>query len=132
MIKNRDKRLLCYALTHPGMIPTMWSFGTGFKRAIKKSYLRQDNLASPPVVVVIRPTYRCNSKCIMCNIWKEHGIQLSGSGSTDLGNELSLENFKTFISEIAWFRPHIHFSGGEPLLRRDIFELIKFSSAKIF
>lgn len=63
--------------------------------------------------VIISITKRCNSHCRMCE------IPVSGAP------ELSTDEVRKFIGEVALFHPRsLVFSGGEPLLRSDIFDLI--------
>ncbi len=65
--------------------------------------------------VVISITNRCNLKCRMCD------IPLTAT------EELSTEKWKGVITDSASLGAKtIVFSGGEPLLREDIFELIRF------
>lgn len=62
-------------------------------------------------------TKRCNLNCVHC--YRESGIDV------DTSNELTTEEGKNLIAEIkrAGFRMLI-LSGGEPLLRDDIFEMV--------
>jgi AdoMet-dependent heme synthase len=67
---------------------------------------------------VIWVTYRCNLDCRMCNQWKT-GLDASAQ-------ELSTREWFSFIDSVK--RMHaavIVITGGEPLLREDIFEIIK-------
>lgn len=67
--------------------------------------------------IIISITNRCNLRCRMCQ------IPFSGNGNT----EMPTENLKNLISDAVTLHPSsIVFSGGEPLLRGDIFELIAF------
>ncbi|MFH1440438.1 MAG: radical SAM protein [Candidatus Omnitrophota bacterium] len=65
-------------------------------------------------------TYRCQCDCYYC-----------GSDIYDKNKpEFSLDNFKNVIKEISnlpYFFICVSFTGGEPLLREDIFELINFT-----
>ena len=65
-----------------------------------------------PIDAVIAPTYKCNSRCAMCNIWQ---IQEP--------DELGLEYFKRLPKSLRY----INISGGEPFLYRDLVELVKIS-----
>ena len=56
-------------------------------------------------------TYRCNSRCQMCYIWKN---------PTDPKEEVSLET----LSKLPGGFDNLNVSGGEPTLRRDLPELI--------
>ncbi|MBU1727498.1 MAG: radical SAM protein [Candidatus Omnitrophica bacterium] len=61
-------------------------------------------------------TWKCNSKCVTCSIWKipEAGI-----------NDLSVEEIDRF-SRSRYFRntEYVTFSGGEPTLRADLPEIV--------
>lgn len=71
-------------------------------------------------VVVWNITNRCNLNCIHCYA-KANTRKI----------ELSTEDCKKIINELAEFRvPLILFSGGEPLLREDIFELAKYAKER--
>lgn len=65
--------------------------------------------------VIISITDRCNSKCKMCDIPAEKTKELSSSQWKQVIRDASLIGAQTIV-----------FSGGEPLLREDIFELIDF------
>ncbi|NQT49956.1 radical SAM protein [Candidatus Kuenenbacteria bacterium] len=63
-----------------------------------------------PVDAVVAVTYRCNSRCIMCNIWQ-------------------IKDFPEMAPEVYLHLPKslkdINVSGGEPFLRKDLPEIIK-------
>ncbi len=63
-----------------------------------------------PIDCVLAVTYRCNSRCTMCDIWKLKEIR-----------ELGLEYYKKIPASLR----DINVSGGEPFLRQDIVELVK-------
>lgn len=70
-------------------------------------------------VVVWNMTRRCNLKCIHC---------YSSSRNIRYKNELTMDEGKNLISDLAAFRsPVILFSGGEPLMREDLPELAGFA-----
>ncbi|HIJ67080.1 MAG TPA: radical SAM protein [Planctomycetes bacterium] len=67
-------------------------------------------------IVVYNCTFRCNLKCLHC---------YSASEAAKSADELSTAQAKDLISQIADFGcPVVLFSGGEPLMRGDLFELI--------
>jgi 12,18-didecarboxysiroheme deacetylase len=67
-------------------------------------------------VVVWNVGRRCNLRCVHC---------YSGSGDRQYEGELTTAEGKALIGDLADFRvPVILFSGGEPLMRPDILELI--------
>ena len=68
-------------------------------------------------VVVWNCTRTCNLKCMHC---------YADSDSKKYEGELSTKEAKTFIKDLHEFRvPVILFSGGEPLVREDLFDLIQ-------
>jgi len=62
--------------------------------------------------LTIISTYRCNSKCQMCYIWKN---------PTDQKEEVSLET----LAKLPGGFDNLNVSGGEPTLRRDLGELVE-------
>lgn len=80
------------------------------------SHLLQFSKDKKPVVV-FNCTQRCNLKCVHC---------YSHSENKSYADELSTSDAKALIEDLADFGvPVILFSGGEPLMRSDIFELIE-------
>ena len=76
--------------------------------------LMQFSSVSSPLVVW-NMTRRCNLKCLHCYITAE---------DKNYSGELTLTQAKTMIDDLAKIKiPVLLFSGGEPLLRKDIFEL---------
>jgi Fe-coproporphyrin III synthase len=74
-------------------------------------------------VVVWNMTKRCNLKCIHC--------YAQAKEETYAGSELSTDEGKKLIDDLAGFgSPVILFSGGEPLLREDLPELIGYATQK--
>ncbi|MBN1577536.1 MAG: 12,18-didecarboxysiroheme deacetylase [Chitinispirillaceae bacterium] len=85
------------------------------------SHLLQFSADKKPVVVW-NCTRRCNLRCVHCY---SHSQDLQYSG------EMSNEEAKRFIDGLGDFGvPVLLFSGGEPLLRRDLFELITYTRNK--
>jgi len=80
------------------------------------SHLLQFSSDKKPVVVW-NVTRRCNLKCVHC---------YSQSEDRNYPNELSFEGGTALIDDLAEFgSPVVLFSGGEPLIRRDILDLIR-------
>jgi MoaA/NifB/PqqE/SkfB family radical SAM enzyme len=70
-------------------------------------------------IVVWNCTRKCNLHCVHC---------YSSASDKDPTEVLSTRQAKSFICDLADFGvPVILFSGGEPLLRNDIFELASFA-----
>ncbi len=73
-----------------------------------------------PALGTLMVTYRCNFHCAMCDMPLKAATK-TRSGET----EFSTERFKEIIREFATLGiPGIGFTGGEPLLREDIFDLL--------
>ncbi len=63
-------------------------------------------------LVIFYPTSRCNSRCVSCDWWKQ-----SGAG------DLSLEEIESVAASVADLGTRlVVFSGGEPLLRPEVFD----------
>lgn len=79
------------------------------------------NEVSSPGIVFWETTTACNLRCVHC--------RRETPGATAARDELSTVQARGFLSELAsWDKPLVIFSGGEPLLRSDIFELLKFAN----
>ncbi len=63
-----------------------------------------------PVDAVIAITYRCDSRCNMCNIWR-----------LPPGEELSPDEYRRLPATLR----DVNISGGEPFLRDDIVEIVR-------
>jgi 12,18-didecarboxysiroheme deacetylase len=86
------------------------------------SHLLQFSADKKPVVVW-NMTKRCNLKCVHCYARAE--------GEAYKGKELSTEEGKRLIDDLAAFGcPVMLFSGGEPVLREDLPELISYAVEK--
>lgn len=73
-------------------------------------------------VIVWNCTRRCNLRCLHC---------YSHSEDKAYGNELTTEQGRALIDDLARFgAPVLLFSGGEPLARRDLFELARHAVAQ--
>lgn len=65
-----------------------------------------------PILNIIL-TRRCNARCITCEYWRG-----------DAGEELTLEDYRSLLEELSELEPYaVALTGGEPLLRRDVFAL---------
>ncbi len=75
-----------------------------------------------PLVVSWNITRKCNLKCSHCYI---------NATSNELTGELNTEESKRLIDQIAEVsRPLLILSGGEPLLRKDVYELVRYGTEK--
>lgn len=75
------------------------------------------DLAAIPRVLAVEITRRCNLRCIHCR-----------AASTEEAPEgrLDISDYRTFFSDVASFsKPVVILTGGEPLLRPDVFEIAR-------
>ncbi|MFH1234316.1 MAG: radical SAM protein [Candidatus Diapherotrites archaeon] len=84
------------------------------KKAALAGALARPNLgiSGKPYKLIYAVTYKCNMKCKQCLIWKKKPR-----------NELSLGEIESFFRNsqgLCW----VDLTGGEPALRKDIFEII--------
>jgi Fe-coproporphyrin III synthase len=85
------------------------------------SHLLQFSADKKPVIVW-NMTRRCNLKCVHC---------YSNSADIDYPDELTTQEGKKLIDDLAQFgSPVILFSGGEPLIRKDLLELAQYATDK--
>jgi Fe-coproporphyrin III synthase len=91
-----------------------------YHRESKKlpSHLLQFSADKRPVIVW-NMTRRCNLRCIHC---------YSSSQNIDYPDELTTEEARTMIRDLAAFgAPVLLFSGGEPLMRKDLPDLAQYA-----
>jgi radical SAM peptide maturase, mycofactocin system len=74
-----------------------------------------------PICLTWELTYACNLECVHC---------LSSSGRRD-PRELTTDEAKAVLDELHRLQVfYINIGGGEPMIRRDFFELVEYSIAK--
>jgi radical SAM protein with 4Fe4S-binding SPASM domain len=82
----------------------------------QSDHLRYGNRDSVGPIVVYNCTSRCNLRCLHC---------YAASDSTRRDTELSTAQAKKLLTDVLEVNaPVVLFSGGEPLLRPDLFELL--------
>lgn len=116
------KKYINTALSNPLSVP--WKLFNILRRRFPVDYWLLNGWSFPPEMITILITKRCNFSCPGCS-----------SGSPEYtknykGEELGTEGFKKIIDKVAWFKPGIYFCGGEPTLREDLYELIKYAKNK--
>jgi MoaA/NifB/PqqE/SkfB family radical SAM enzyme len=67
-----------------------------------------------PTMVNIKATYKCNSRCTMCNLWK-----LYKKDDSRLKDEMTYSEFVSFMEQSPFIQD-ILISGGEPYMADDI------------
>lgn len=66
-----------------------------------------------PKKVLINLTYKCNSRCVMCNIWKRKKTK-----------EIGIQNWKKIVTDKLFKKIKvITFSGGEAMLQKDFLKI---------
>jgi MoaA/NifB/PqqE/SkfB family radical SAM enzyme len=65
-----------------------------------------------PLNLVVSLSYRCNSRCKTCNVWRKSA------------DELTTEEWRAIFGKIGHTPYYLTFSGGEPFLRDDIAEIV--------
>jgi len=64
-------------------------------------------------ILIFFPTARCNSHCVSCDWWKADGA-----------GDLSLDEIRALTDQLPALRTRlVSFSGGEPTVRRDVYEI---------
>jgi len=67
-----------------------------------------------PTILFFPVTYRCNSHCVMCNIWQHSG------------GELTLDQIDRMLDDPLFGSiEHVTLTGGEPTLRRDLGQIAR-------
>src|SRR5205085_9184121 len=84
-----------------------------------------------PYVISWNLTYRCNLACEHCYLDAGGKPEIHDGAFADR-SELPTDGCFRIIDEIASFAPDclLILTGGEPLLRRDIVEIIRYGAAK--
>lgn len=88
-----------------------------WKPFAKKGLSDMSNFKSLPLAVLLEVTHRCPLKCVYCS----NPVQLMDSKS-----ELNTPTWFAILDEAAKIGVlQVHFSGGEPMARNDIFDLVE-------
>ncbi len=93
-----------------------------YNRLLQEVELRTGISCSKPSEVWLKLTERCNCRCEMCDIWKQNR---SSEG------ELTTQDWKNVLLGLRqWLgKKHIWFTGGEPFLRKDCIDLIRYGNS---
>lgn len=91
------------------------------REALKLYECWKNNVSCGPNFVELLISSRCNSRCVMCNVWKLllHNPEI-------VEKEVTLEQYQELFKELsAMGVKSIVLSGGEPTMRRDIIDIIR-------
>ncbi|NTW00793.1 MAG: radical SAM protein [Oscillochloris sp.] len=98
----------------------MYGLDVAIAEAVELRRAVADHRAYRPLYVKIKLIFGCNLRCTMCGHWRTHRPA-----------PLSVARLHTLIDELADLGCRkIHFSGGEPLLRPQVPELIAHASGR--
>ena len=78
-----------------------------------------------PTNAVLEITSRCNLRCEFCWLWGESGV-----GKKYAKEEMSTEEVKNVIDSLPATCYLVYIAGGEPFIRKDILEIIKYTKSK--
>lgn len=95
-----------------------WHLSHKRNRLIQELGLRVGKPLGKPTQIYLKITHRCRTQCVMCNIWQTPNRP---------AEELSTEQWKTVLDDLReWMGPYeVWFIGGEPFVRRDIYEILE-------
>ncbi|MGD8623346.1 MAG: radical SAM protein [Anaerolineae bacterium] len=79
----------------------------------------------PPKTLVLYVTYRCNSRCVMCGIWRR-GDDYPQAGELLPHQLAGILNDRLFADV-----EHLNINGGEPSLRHDLADLVQVAIEKL-
>ena len=65
-----------------------------------------------PFSVVVSISYRCNSKCRTCDVWRKPN------------DDMTVEEWDKVFAGLGRTPFYITFTGGEPFLRKDLDEMV--------
>jgi len=98
-----------------------WLKGFGLMmRGIEKFGIRQPFTPAAPFEIVWNVTYSCNLKCAHC-------YENAGAPRPELSTEEARQVIDRFSNLSGTGLPALSFSGGEPLTRKDFFELLTYA-----
>lgn len=98
------------------------NFGDSLRYAKGSHGQRHGAVSGMGPVVAWNITRTCNLKCVHC---------YSNSDAKQYSGELTTEEAKRFIDDCAAFKvPVLLLSGGEPLIRPDVFEIVEHAKSK--
>ena len=121
------ERIVFYLKNSPQKIPGFFKLAYR-TRILKASQLRRSGQnAQLPPLMTLTVNKRCNLRCVQCWEWGKNGAFLNETPET-LRDELSTREWLSLIDEASAWKPYLYFIGGEPLLRKDICELISAAS----
>ena len=116
-------------MRYPQKAWSLWNYVFARHASVKAYSEGRDTEAPLPGTILIRITSRNNLRPTCCGKWAEVWNRDKQKGGS-FDKELTTQEWKGFIEDASRWRPYIFIEGGEPLLRKDIVELVRFISSK--
>jgi radical SAM protein with 4Fe4S-binding SPASM domain len=113
------------AVTRPGY--ALDAFQKRLKSAV--TYKLCNGYSAYPETISLFLTYRCNLRCKMCGQWGEKGSS-HAYPPEELKKQLSVDDIRRLLDNVASFRPAITLFGGEPLIYAELPEVIRMIKAR--
>lgn len=121
MIPRRNIiRALSKAAAQPGY--ALEAFHKRFKSSV--TYKFCNGYSAYPETISLFITYMCNLRCRMCGQWGEKGSS-HAYASDELKKQLSIDDIRRLLDDVAGFSPSITLFGGEPLIYPDLPDVIR-------
>lgn len=119
------KKLLYLIKKNPHYLPIL---GFNFLREkVLRRFFSNFGFSFFPSLITILITKKCNYKCKGCS---SASPVYTRNFKINNEKEMTLDEIKSIIDQVAWFKPFIYLNGGEPTLRQDLLEIIKYIKEK--
>lgn len=82
-----------------------------------------------PAILKFSPTYRCNSRCIMCDSWRRQPEEMTQKSELTLSE---IDKLFTEARKLGAYYLTINGGVGEPLMRKDIVDILKIAQREGF
>lgn len=105
-----------------------------WRTAIKRlrsygSYHLGDGYSAPPETISLFLTFKCNLTCPMCGQWGDQGV-FKDFPNEVLRKQLSPDEIRGLVDELAEFGPNITLFGGEPMMYKDWTDVVAYIKGK--
>lgn len=87
---------------------------------------KKEVLAYRPLELSTYTTFRCNVSCTICAVVNAKLLDQS----YEMPEDLSIKDFTSIVDEYSKFLVSVAFSGGEPLLNKDLFKMARLASLR--
>ena len=110
-MRKEIERLGHYLLRSPYKIGSQLRLGYATKLSSAKGFRRKEFASSLPPLMTIQIYNLCNLRCTQCWEWGDNGAYKEIEHKT-LKDEMSTEQWETFIEEVSEWRPYLYFFRG--------------------